>query len=136
MVLSRSYKPGMKAMIGLYTLIEAELGKRGWKAADLAANSELSEATISRIKNNPDYKPDLGTLAAVAIALDIPLRRVVEACGYNVEAGAANASDEVRAAALIRAVPDLRVYVEMLANLKPDDRLVILAVAEKMAAQR
>lgn len=136
MVLSRSCNLGMRTMIGLYTLIESELKKRDWKASDLAANSELSEATISRIKNNPSYEPDLGTLAAVAIGLDIPLRRVVEACGYNVDAGAANADDTERAAAIIRAVPDLRIYVETLASLRPDDRLVILSVAEKMAAER
>ena len=120
-------------MMGLYALIESELARRGWKARDLAANSEVSEPTLSRIKNNPDYKPDLPTLAAISIGLDVPLRRVVEACGYSVDAGAGNENDTERVMALLRAVPDLQVYLQPLARLKADDRRAILAVAEQLA---
>lgn len=123
-------------MMGLHALIDSELNKRGWKASDLAANSDVSEATLSRIKNNPGYKPDLPTLAAISIGLDVPLRRVVEACGYSIDAGAENEDDNERIMALLRAVPDLQVFLRPLARLRLEDRQAILAVAEQMANQR
>lgn len=122
-------------MIGLHALIAAELAKRGWKTSDLVAQSALSKATLSRIKTIPDYRPDLETLVEISIALDIPLRRVVESCGYVVDSGVANQDEDQRIMALLRAVPNLRVFLEPLGKLKPADRQTILAVAEQLASQ-
>jgi transcriptional regulator with XRE-family HTH domain len=123
-------------MLGLYALIESELNKRGWKMRDLALNSTLSEGTLSRIKNNPEYRPDLQTLAGIAIALDIPLRRVIEACGYSVESGAGNDDEQTRIMALLTAVPELQTFLEPLAGLRPDDRLAVLTYAEMLLRRR
>jgi transcriptional regulator with XRE-family HTH domain len=123
-------------MLGLYSLIESELNKRGWKMRDLAINSTLSEGTLSRIKNNPEYRPDLQTLAGISIGLDIPLRRVIEACGYDIESGEANEDEATRITALLTAVPELQTFLGPLAALRPDDRLAVLTYAEMLVRRR
>mgnify|MGYP000750371103 CR=1 FL=1 len=126
----------VKAMLGLYALIESELNKRGWKMRDLAINSTISEGTLSRIKNNSEYRPDLQTLAGISIALDIPLRRVIESCGYAIEGGAENGDEATRVTALLGAVPELQTFLGPLALLSPDDRIAVLTYAELLARRR
>ena len=126
----------VKAMLGLYALIESELTKRGWKMRDLAINSTVSEGTLSRIKNNSEYQPDLQTLVGISIALNIPLRRVIESCGYDIESGAENRDETTRITALLGAVPELQSFLEPLALLTPDDRIVVLTYAELLARRR
>lgn len=122
-------------MFGLYHLLEAELTKRNWSLRDLAAEAGVSISTLSNIKNK-DITPDLSTLAALSIALKVPLRRIIEACGYPVEGSGTVTSEDDRITALLRAVPELHSFLEPLSSLSPDDRTAVLTYAEMLVQRR
>lgn len=119
-------------MAGLATLLLSETQNRGWSMRDLASKSDLSSAALSKIVNNPDQVPDLRTLAALSVALSLPLRQLVEACGFPVERPGASADQDARALAIVSAVPEFRGWLEELASLTPDDRESVLVYVETL----
>lgn len=99
---------------------------------ELASRAGFSHTALSKIVNNPAQIPELPTLAALALALGLPLRQLVEACGFPVERVGATAEQEARAAAIIAAVPEFRGWLEELAELTPDDRESVLVYVETL----
>ena len=120
------------SMAGLATLLLSETQRRGWSMRDLATQSGVSNSALSKITNNPDQIPDLRTLASLSVALKIPLRQLVEACGFPVESPGAYADQEARARAIIASVPEFRGWLEELAALTPDDRESVLVYVETL----
>jgi transcriptional regulator with XRE-family HTH domain len=123
------------AMFGLYHLLEAELTRRNWSLRDLAAEAGVSISTLSNIKNR-DITPDLSTLASLSVALKVPLRQIIEACGYDIEGAGSAADEDARITALLRAVPELHSFLEPLSSLNPDDRTAVLTYAEMLVQRR
>lgn len=115
-------------MFGLSSLLQSEIKKRGWTMKDLASRSGVSPAALSKLSNNPDQMPDLRTLSALSTALELPMRRLVEACGIPVEGDPSD--EEERTKALIVSVPELQDLLSMLRELTPDDRASVLAHTE------
>lgn len=128
------YSLGDHGMAGLALLLDEELSARGWNQTRFASESKISKPTVSRILNDPEYSPDLKTMAMIAATLQIPLRRVLEANGYDVEA--THQTDDVRLQSLLRAVPELQLFLEPLMYLTEDDRLAVLTYAEMLLQKR
>lgn len=122
-------------MLGLSTLLDAELHKRGWRRSRLAAESGVSEPTLSRIMNDAEYIPELKTMAALSLALDLPLRRLLEACGFDIDA-ASQVDESHRLQLLLTAVPELQSFFAPLAHLSLDDRQSVLTYAEMLVQKR
>lgn len=121
---------------GLATTVEDELIRQGKNWAWLARETEIAASTFTAWKNNPERAPDLHSLGLVAVKLGIPLRKLIEACGYPVDDSAGYADRQARASALIAAVPGLAEVAEDLAKLKPDDQDSLLSVIETWLQDR
>jgi transcriptional regulator with XRE-family HTH domain len=61
-------------------VIESQLKNRGWKPADLARRSGKNPSVISKLLNRVG-RPDVETLQAVALALDLPEEELLRAAG-------------------------------------------------------
>ena len=107
---------------GLAATVEEELNRKGKNWAWLAHETGLSPSTFTAWKNEPGIVPDLLKLASVAVALEISLRVLIEACGFPVDDSAGYADRQAKARALVAAVPRLTEVAEDLAKLKPDDQ--------------
>lgn len=116
----------------LTLLLKEEMDKRGWSLRDLAAKAEIAPSAVSKLMTDKEREPRLSTLAALAAALEIPLRRVVEAAGFPVEVGTADA----QLTALAAAVPGLEPFLAHLGDLTPDDRAAVLAMAEALSRRQ
>ena len=68
--------------LGALLIKEAEA--RGWTMRELGRNAGVTQPTISKIINIQGRRPDLDTLNSLAVALDIPLYKLIEACGFNI----------------------------------------------------
>ncbi|MBM7845651.1 helix-turn-helix domain-containing protein [Herpetosiphon giganteus] len=119
-------------MLGLSIILDTELQKRGWRRSMLAAESGVSEPTLSRIMNDVAYIPELKTMAALSKALELPLRRLLEACGFDLDT-TTPLDDSQRVHLLMTAVPELYTFLVPLAQLSPDDRQSVITFAEMLA---
>lgn len=120
------------AMSGLAALLQTAMDQRGWSLRDLAAESGVPVSTLSNIMNSTK-EPRLGNLSSLSRALELPLRTLVEACGYPVEGLASNDEAQARIQALVSAVPDLKLFLEGLSELSADDRAAALAMVQGLA---
>ncbi len=64
----------------------------------------------------PGVVPELGTLHSIAKELGMPLRRLIEICGYPYD-GDQERLRENQLAAMVQSVPELRSLVETLLTL-------------------
>lgn len=96
-------------MNGLASLLLAEIERRNWSIRRLAEEAGLSQPTLSKLISIADRIPDLETLVRLSGALDLPLRQLIEACGFKVEE-APSGNFEQRARAIIGAVPELQAF--------------------------
>lgn len=118
----------------LSSLIQTEIDRRGWTLRQLADAADLGLGTIGRIVNNQNPTPELPTLAALSKALDLPLRQLIEACGFPVEMLSADEQQE-RIRALVSAVPEFRLIIEPLSEMGPEQRLAVLAYIQGVRSQ-
>lgn len=122
-------------MLGLSIILDTELQQRGWRRNTLAAESGVSEPTLSRIMNDAAYIPELKTMAALSKALDLPLRRLLEACGFDLDT-TTPLDDSRRVQLLMTAVPELHTFLAPLAQLSLADRQSVITFAEMLAHKR
>lgn len=131
---------GSRAINALSLLVHSELERRGWGLRDLARATGISASSLSGLVNPPVDKPPkeprLSTLALLSIALDIPMRRLVEACGYPVEPIDGVSGSEARIAAVLRSVPALAPVLTQLSELPPDDQAAVLSMIESLQRRR
>lgn len=125
----------------LSQLLDSQLSKRGWRRSKLATISGVSEPTISRIMNDATYIPELKTMTALSQALGLPLRRVIEACGFPLDSAdlvhaAVQNEDAHRVQHLLTAVPEYQAFLAILAKLSRADRLAVMTFAEMLVHTR
>lgn len=119
----------------LKIIIEQELARRGMSLRELAEQANMSASGLSSLLNETNKEPRLSTLAALALALNMPLRDLIEASGFPV-VEVTTSAEEARVAAVVRSVPDLAPFLEHLSVLTPDDRAAVFAVAEVLARRQ
>lgn len=124
-------------MSGIAQLLRDELKARGWTQKELADKTGLTQAAISKIMSTPDMTPELKTLALFAAALGISMRRLIEACGFPVEASSNPGTTEEQIRAITSAVPELRaLFLDLVNRLTPEDRDAMVVYLETMRARR
>lgn len=123
-------------MSGLAQLIKERSADLALSQGQLAERMGVSQAAISKIVNNPTVEPGMSTLAGFAVALEVPLRRVLEACGYELDrVGPVDIDDRILA--ITRAVPEMRdLFFQFATELTPDDREALLAHMESIQRRR
>ena len=67
----------------LAQLIEKSKKQQGKSLRDIAAHSGVGRDTVAKIINNPNRIPELVTLNALSRSLNIPLRNLIESCGFD-----------------------------------------------------
>jgi hypothetical protein len=118
------------AVSGLASAIKKELDRQGKSWRWLAIQTGLAESTFNKWRNDPQVTPDLKTLSLVSEKLSMPLRVLIEACGFPVDESANYADRQARARALLAAVPGLADIIDDLVQLLPEDQDTIMTMIE------
>jgi transcriptional regulator with XRE-family HTH domain len=106
-----------------------EITRRGWLNKDLAQAAGLKEGSLSYILNNPTSIPRLDTLQALATALDVPLTRLIQLCGYPLESDRFSLEDE-QALAHLRSTPLMAVLLGKLMDMPDPARRYLLVLVQ------
>lgn len=73
-------------MTGLSGYLQREFEEKKWHSIrEAARNLDMHHTALRGIINNPNRIPELETLQHIAKGLGVPLRRLIEACGFPVE---------------------------------------------------
>lgn len=123
-------------MSGLVTLLQNEMDHRGWSLRELAGRADIPPSTISKIMNNPEQVPSLRTLASLGFALELPLSRLISACGYDVDSFGNPEDVQRQIEAIAKAVPELRAMFLDLARSDDDVRRSVLAYMRLLDQER
>lgn len=124
-------------MVGLVSFLQHEADKRGWSIRELAIKADLPASTLYKILSNSDQIPSLKTLAALAYALEIPLSRLIAACGYDVHTIPPSQEDiDQNIRIVLSAVPEFRLFLEEIAGFSLDEQASVLAYIELLRRQR
>lgn len=116
------------------SFLESEMEKRKWKRSELADRAGLDRSALTYILNTEGVIPGLDTLDLLAQALDLPLARLVNACGFSLR-DADLARDE-QIMVLLESIPELREAVGDLARLRSQDLRAARAYIAGMLHQR
>jgi transcriptional regulator with XRE-family HTH domain len=118
-MLPTSERSGGDMASALAVYLRAELDRRGWNARQLADRAGMPPSGLSKILNRVTEVPDLETLDKLAVALDVPLVRLVAVCGFRVGDDAKTPDEQI--AILLEVAPEFRDVVDDLTQLQPDD---------------
>lgn len=121
---------------GLAAAIQKALDQQGQTWAWLSRKTGIAQATFVNWRQNAKIVPELESLAAVSGKLGVPLRTLIEACGYPVNESADYADRTARARALVAAVPRLADVAEDLASLRPEDQDALMTMIEDYLRRR
>lgn len=127
---------GWRTVSTLANFIRAKLEARGWTQSDLAAEAGIPKTTLTGIFNNPQHIPELPTYVKLSIALEVPLRDLLQASGFDVESRDGVNDTQARLAVLVEAMPWLSQMVDALASIHPDDQASVIAFLDLLAQQR
>lgn len=124
--------------MSLADYLQREMDARGWSRRKLSERSQVSWGSLANIWQEPDAVPDLETLEKLAVCLDVPLWRVVEAAGFNLGMPTTPDALERRTAQLLASAPQFRALAPYLEHLEPDDLRAVLAYIDGLmdAAKR
>ncbi len=113
---------------GIVELLEKRRKVKGWSWDDLANESGVSRSSLAKIRHSTTAVPSLVTLEKLANALSMPLRELIEACGYVLDD--AVVTPQSKAAMLVQTVPSLAMIVDHLSELTADDREALRTMIE------
>ncbi len=116
----------INTLSGLATLLQTEIRQRGWSLRDLAQRADMPVPTLSKIINNPDQIPHLRTLATLAQTLELPLARLIAACGFDVSGYDDPDDHAARIATIVAAVPHFQEFFGTLASCSPEEQASVL----------
>lgn len=102
----------------------------------LARKVDVSHTAIKNVIENNDAIPELETLVKFARAFKLPLWRVVEMAGFDLELNQGSVSQAQRLASLMEVMPQYRPVVDYLLRLNPDDIEGMLMYLEVLERQR
>ena len=110
---------------GLLVYLEKAVKDRGWSMAELARRAEISRATFTHWRRNPNTQPDSETLYALAEALDEPLDDLMTALGVETGKRDGSINDE-RLTMILRSIPEGPQIVDALARATPQNRRALI----------
>jgi transcriptional regulator with XRE-family HTH domain len=113
----------------LAAYLKAEIDARGWSDAQTAEKAGLTKSSLSYILNTPNMIPELQTLDRLAVALGIPLARLITMAGFSIDNRPDISADE-QITEILRALPELRGLVDDLQQLRAQDLAIVRAYVD------
>jgi transcriptional regulator with XRE-family HTH domain len=92
----------------LASYLKRELAQRGWSEREAARRMEMSYRSLNAIIKDPERLPELDTLGRIAKGLGVPLRRLIEACGFGIE----NHNQDAQPAPIRRLTDEDRAFID------------------------
>jgi transcriptional regulator with XRE-family HTH domain len=126
----------MSSATDLAALLRKRMKDEGWTWREFEAFTGLSKSALANIIDNPDVTPGLETLTKLARAFKMPLWRVVEMAGFDLELSHGDLSQTQRLASLMQSMPQYRPVVDYLVGVEPDDLEGILVYLETLQRRR
>lgn len=120
----------------LGNLLREKMKEKGWEQKDLAAESGIPKATISRIVGGKVAEPELTTLWRLSDTLGEPLGKLIELAGFPVEPVTTDDDRRRRLALLVETFPWLELVVDDLAGLQPEDQAAVLSLLDGLRRRR
>ena len=117
-------------MSELRLLIEAAIKQRGWEIVDLARAAKMNPSSLYKVINTPTQIPNLKTLNIIAKAADIPLGKLIEACGFPLEPVPEGDEWKVQIEAMISVAPELRDLLGSYVSLNDENRAAVMAIVQ------
>ena len=108
-------------MSELATYLKNQMRDNNWTWRVAEEVTGVSKSALANIIENPDVIPGLETLAKLARALKLPLWRVVEMAGFDLELNHGDLSQAQRLAGLMDAMPQYRPVVDYLVQIQDSD---------------
>lgn len=112
------------------------IDSQGWSLRDAEAKLGVSRAALSNILNHEDVVPRLDTLEQLASALHLPLWRLIELAGFDLDLSASPEDQAARLLALARKQSAYQPVVQHLLDLHPDDLEGVLVYLEAAELRR
>lgn len=103
----------------LKTYLQDRLDERGWTQAEFVRLTGIPRTTVANLLYGYNKMPTIETIGALANALEVPLRQVIEACGVQIDAtpGEETSSEEARRyGRVIESIKPLRELFHLLSN--------------------
>lgn len=119
-------------MSDLSDYLKRQMEQRGWKLLDAQRELGVSKTAIDNILKNKDVVPKLETIEKFAEAFKLPVWRVLEMAGYDLQLPHSSSSLAQRVAALVDKNPSLLPVLEKLATYDLKDAVAVLTYMETM----
>jgi transcriptional regulator with XRE-family HTH domain len=117
-------------MSALANFVKKRMGEVGVTQKELTDIHKIPKGTVSRFLNGQVKDHELPTFVVFSEVLQVPLWRLLEAAGYEIERPTDPAESDRRLARQIEATPELRPIVQWLFDLDMDDRVAVEAFVE------
>lgn len=109
---------------------------QGWSLRDAEAQLGVSRAALSNILTNAEVTPRLDTLEQLATALNLPLWKMIELAGFDLDLTTTPEDKAARLLSLARRQPAYQPIVDHLLDLHPDDLEGVLVYLEAAELRR
>jgi hypothetical protein len=96
----------------------------------------VSRTALRNILEKPDVVPELETLEKLSLAFGMPLWRIVEMTGFDLDLPKSDSERTRRLAALLDTNPEFRPIVDHMLRLQPGDFDGILVYLEGLQLRR
>ena len=124
-------------MSELATYLKNQMRDNNWTWRVAEEVTGVSKSELANIIENPDVIPGLETLAKLARAFKLPLWRVVEMAGFDLELSHGDLSQAQCLVGLMDAMPQYRSVVDHLARIQDSDDIEgILVYLETLQRRR
>jgi transcriptional regulator with XRE-family HTH domain len=123
-------------MSELSIYLKKQIRDRDWTWRVAEETTGVSKSALANIIDNPDVTPSLETLVKLSRAFKLPLWRVVEMAGFDLELSRGDTPQAQRLASLMEAMPQYRPVVEYLMQIDSDDLEGMLVYLETLQRRR
>jgi len=120
----------------LAALLARQMRERGWSLRDAEREIGISKTAVRNILEKPNVVPELETLSKIASALDLPLWRVIEVAGFDLDLSRAPLEKAQLLASLVATVPELDSQLHRLDQWSREDLQGLLAYIEVVEKRR
>jgi transcriptional regulator with XRE-family HTH domain len=123
-------------MTELSIFLKKQMKDNEWTWREFEETTGVSKSALANIIDNPNVIPSLETLSKVSRAFNIPLWRVVEMAGYDLDLDTTDPDHTKRLSKLMEVMPQYQPVLEHLQKLDKEDIDGVLAYLEVLARRR